>query len=190
MPTSTATLPVRHFKMSKSLNESLAESGAPQEASDNGRHLEEAKKIRQEYITDMTAPKPKAGITFATQDKLPKLPIPELESSLRKYLRVLEPLQSPREHAETEQAVQEFLRGEGPELQERLKKYATGKTSYIEQFCRFMKSNDRVIANGRLQGTIHISISTTQLFSISTRSFCLKMALLQRETTRSHALLL
>jgi len=27
------------------------------------------------------------------------------------------------------------LKSEGPELQERLKKYANGKTSYIEQFC-------------------------------------------------------
>lgn len=79
--------------------------------------------------------KPQAGITFAHQDKLPKLPIPDLESSCQKYLTALKPLQSPREHAETKHAVEEFLRHDGPELQEKLKKYAAGRTSYIEQFC-------------------------------------------------------
>ncbi|KAG8526232.1 uncharacterized protein KY384_000225 [Bacidia gigantensis] len=76
----------------------------------------------------------KPGITFAHQDKLPKLPIPELESSLKKYRDVLQPLQGAREQADTAAAVEEFLKAEGPELQSRLKKYATGKTSYIEQF--------------------------------------------------------
>jgi len=79
--------------------------------------------------------KPKNGITFAHQDKLPKLPIPDLESSCQKYLTALKPLQSPREHAETKHAVEEFLRQDGPELQEKLKQYAAGRTSYIEQFC-------------------------------------------------------
>lgn len=74
------------------------------------------------------------GITFAHQDKLPKLPIPDLESSLQKYLAVLRPLQTTREHAETRIAVDEFLRQDGPELQEKLKRYAEGRTSYIEQF--------------------------------------------------------
>lgn len=78
----------------------------------------------------------KPGITFAGQDKLPKLPIPELGSTCKKYLDALKPLQNIHEHEETESAVQEFIQNEGPELQERLKKYATGKTSYLEQFCK------------------------------------------------------
>lgn len=80
--------------------------------------------------------KPNPGITFAAEDKLPKLPIPDLESSCNKYLQALKPLQTAREHADTKVAVDEFLKTDGPELQERLKKYATGKTSYIEQFCK------------------------------------------------------
>ena len=76
------------------------------------------------------------GITFAGQDKLPKLPIPELESSCKKYLEALKPLQTAREHAQTQYAVNEFLKSDGPELQEKLKTYAQGKTSYIEQFCK------------------------------------------------------
>ncbi|PHH81143.1 hypothetical protein CDD82_1286 [Ophiocordyceps australis] len=74
------------------------------------------------------------GITFAAQEKLPKLPIPDLESTCHRYLDVLRPIQSPRDHAETRIAVDEFLRGDGPDLQEKLKAYAHGKTSYIEQF--------------------------------------------------------
>ena len=74
------------------------------------------------------------GITFASQNKLPKLPIPDLETSLDKYLKALEPLQSSKEHAETKAIVKEFLEGDGRELQDRLKTYASDKTSYIEQF--------------------------------------------------------
>lgn len=76
----------------------------------------------------------KKGVTFANQDSLPKLPIPDLESTCRKYIESLVPLQSPREHEETKAAVHDFLKTDGPELQERLKKYASSKTSYIEQF--------------------------------------------------------
>jgi hypothetical protein len=36
---------------------------------------------------------PKGGETFKFQDKLPKLPIPELEATAQKYLAVLKPLQ-------------------------------------------------------------------------------------------------
>lgn len=77
------------------------------------------------------------GVTFAQQDKLPKLPIPELADSCKKYLAALKPLQSAREHSDTRHAVQEFLKNEGPEMQEKLKKYAEGRTSYIEQFCKY-----------------------------------------------------
>ena len=83
-------------------------------------------------------PKSKPGITFAAQDQLPKLPIPELESSCKQYLEALAPLQSDREHEESVAAVHDFLKAEGPELQDRLKKYSTGKSSYIEQFCELL----------------------------------------------------
>jgi len=130
--------------MPKSLNESLAvaEPGQPQYAPETGRSLEKAKKASSDFTKDQkdplagNQPKYKPGITFSAQDKLPKLPIPDLESTTAKYLAALKPLQTTREHAETQQAVEEFLRSEGPELQARLKKYANGKTSYIEQFCK------------------------------------------------------
>lgn len=148
MPSSTTT--VRRFVMPKSLDATLAEPGVPTAASEKGRSLESAKKASESFPKDQKDPlgtdKPnlKQGITFAHQDKLPKLPIPELDSSMQKYLAALKPLQSAREHAETAQAVEEFLKGEGPELQDRLKKYATGKTSYIEQFCKSTCFNNYV----------------------------------------------
>lgn len=78
--------------------------------------------------------KKEGGITFSGQDKLPKLPIPDLEATCRRYIESLRPLQSPREQAETQYAIDEFLKGDGHDLQEKLKQYAQGKTSYIEQF--------------------------------------------------------
>lgn len=141
------TTAIRTFTMPKSLNESLAQPGQPHLAVDSGRSLDVAKKVSERYTKEQkdplasNQPDHKQGITFAAQDKLPKLPIPDLESSTSKYLAALKPLQTPREHAETQQAVDEFLKAEGPELQERLKKYATGKTSYIEQFCKSTLSN-------------------------------------------------
>ncbi|KAL2828406.1 Choline/Carnitine o-acyltransferase-domain-containing protein [Aspergillus cavernicola] len=76
----------------------------------------------------------KGGLTFAQQDSLPKLPIPELESTCRKYIDALAPLQNPKEQEETRAAVRDFLKSDGPALQEKLQQYATSKTSYIEQF--------------------------------------------------------
>ncbi|KOS22589.1 putative mitochondrial carnitine O-acetyltransferase [Escovopsis weberi] len=76
----------------------------------------------------------KGGVTFAFQEKLPKLPIPDLESTCEKYLEALRPIQTPREQADTRHAVELFLQEDGPELDEKLRKYAQSKTSYIEQF--------------------------------------------------------
>ena len=80
-------------------------------------------------------PRAGAGVTFAHQDDLPRLPIPDLEVTSSRYLDALKPLQSAREHEDTEAAVKDFVRKDGPELQDRLRKYATGKSSYIEEFC-------------------------------------------------------
>lgn len=74
------------------------------------------------------------GITFAQQDQLPKLPIPDLESTCKNYLVSLKPLQSAKEHQNTTLAVNEFLETIGPVLQAKLKEYADKRTSFIEQF--------------------------------------------------------
>ena len=81
----------------------------------------------------------KKGSTFANQDSLPKLPIPDLESTCKKYIEALSALQTPREQEETKASVQDFLKSDGPILQEKLKNYASSKTSYIEQFCKCIR---------------------------------------------------
>lgn len=139
--------------MPKGLDESLASVDKQNsDAVDPKRSEELAKKSTDSFPNKSMNPlaaskpdKPKPGITFAAQEKLPKLPIPDLESTCRKYLEALRPLQSAREHSDTKIAVQDFLHGDGPDLQEKLKKYAVGKTSYIEQFCASFAHSDAMI---------------------------------------------
>ncbi|EAT90882.2 hypothetical protein SNOG_01233 [Parastagonospora nodorum SN15] len=104
------------------------------EVNGSGRSQEAAKDSAQSYSSEAreplahsTNPNSRPGITFAHQDKLPKLPIPELESSLQKYVAALKPLQSPKEHNDTTISIQEFLKSDGPVLQEKLKKYASAR---------------------------------------------------------------
>ncbi|KAJ6630325.1 acyltransferase ChoActase/COT/CPT [Mycena sp. CBHHK59/15] len=72
--------------------------------------------------------------TFAGQNKLPKLPIPPLEDTCRRYLGALKALQNEHEHELTTDAVQDFLKNDGPKIQEQLIKWAETKDSYIEEF--------------------------------------------------------
>jgi len=136
----------RFFTSPKSLNETLALTGESPDDTTTPRSIPEYKtlvhrpaisptiKARQYTMSACEDQPTKGGVTFAQQDKLPKLPIPDLEKTCERYLAALKPLQSGREHADTKFAVQEFLQGEGPELNEKLKKYAEARTSYIEQF--------------------------------------------------------
>ncbi|KAF2736878.1 carnitine acetyl transferas-like protein [Polyplosphaeria fusca] len=135
---------VRTFTQPSSLNESLVASAVKMSGSEvNGpaRSEASARESTQTFSSEAmnplahhTNPDSRPGITFAHQDKLPALPIPELDSSCKKYLAALKPLQSPKEHHDTIASIHDFLKADGPALQEKLKKYATGKANYIEQF--------------------------------------------------------
>ncbi|KAJ5127163.1 mitochondrial carnitine O-acetyltransferase [Penicillium atrosanguineum] len=96
----------------------------------------------------------KQGLTFTNQDSLPKLPIPDLEDTCRRHLDALMALQGPREHEESKAAVREFLKTDGPSLQEKLKNYATSKTSYIEQFCGYTLNYQEKIATNIFQAVV------------------------------------
>ena len=138
----TGQRPIRRpGSIDETLKSSLAHSENPSMgASDKDRSLTAAKEATDAYSKDEREPlkqkekKAKPGITFAAQDKLPKLPIPDLDASTKRYLESLSPLQTSREHDDTKAAVKDFLEHEGKELQDKLKKYASDKTSYIEQF--------------------------------------------------------
>lgn len=132
--------PVRTFK---SIDEQLAKNRRDS-ATMAERSEANAKEATQNFSKEQQNPlgndapnDSKPGITFAAQDKLPKLPIPDLEATCKRYLASLYPLQNGREHNDSERAVQEFLQTEGPELQAKLKAYSEGKSSYIEQFCMY-----------------------------------------------------
>ncbi|KAJ9132257.1 Carnitine acetyl transferase [Pleurostoma richardsiae] len=132
---------VRIFTTPKSLGETLSasvpSSQEPRSVPINGDLSKLNGNITLQPSKTTMAPRDETRsehVTFAAQDKLPKLPIPDLAATCNKYISTLKPLQSPREHADTKHAVEEFLRHEGPLLQEKLKKYAEGRTSYIEQF--------------------------------------------------------
>ena len=66
---------------------------------------------------------PTQGRLFKHQGEIPRLPIPDLEDTCERYLRSLEPLISDKEMlGETKEYVKEFLEGNGPSLQEELKR--------------------------------------------------------------------
>ncbi|KAG6889150.1 hypothetical protein C0995_003326 [Termitomyces sp. Mi166 len=77
------------------------------------------------------ASSPPADSTFAQQHKLPKLPIPELKDTCRRYLCALEGLQDEQEHLKTQEAVRDFLENDGPKIQEKLKECAAQKDRFI-----------------------------------------------------------
>lgn len=84
-------------------------------------------------VTKFDSDPPKSQ-TFAQQHKLPKLPVPPLEDTCKRYLRALEALQETEDHERTKEVVQNFLKGDGPRIQDALVKWAETKDSYIEDF--------------------------------------------------------
>ena len=79
----------------------------------------------------VVAPSKPPGKTFAHQDKLPHLPIPPLEDTCSRYLRALKALQSEEDHAATTKAVEDFLKNEGPRIQQKLIDWAKDKARYV-----------------------------------------------------------
>lgn len=74
------------------------------------------------------------GLTFGAQHKLPKLPLPSLESSCKRYLEALKPLSTQGEFEASSAAVQSFLDGDGPILQAQLEAYNAQQDNWFENF--------------------------------------------------------
>ena len=89
--------------------------------------------------------------TFGNEDRLPRVPVPTLEDSGRRFLEWCAPLLTPEELAETEAAVAEFLAGPGPALQARLEEYdrSPGVHSWLDTFWpyRYLGRRDRIALN-------------------------------------------
>lgn len=89
------------------------------------------------------------GATYQHQHKLPHLPIPPLEETIKRYVSALEPLQSADEHEQTQKVAKDFLENDGPILHERLKEYASTRDSYIEEWWTesYLSHADSVVLN-------------------------------------------
>jgi carnitine O-acetyltransferase len=87
-----------------------------------------------------STPSAKGGITYAQQEALPRLPIPDLTRTLERFQARLAALQTAAQRQETARVVQAFLHGDGPRLHQALTEYeaegrATGVLgSYVEEF--------------------------------------------------------
>ncbi|KAJ2640693.1 Carnitine O-acetyltransferase mitochondrial, partial [Coemansia sp. RSA 1287] len=77
------------------------------------------------------------GALFAQQEQLPKLPVPDLESTLQKYVESLKPVLSESEYKHSAHVVAEFGQSaQAQELQRRLKARTAepGRASWLEEW--------------------------------------------------------
>jgi hypothetical protein len=74
---------------------------------------------------------------FSGQDKLPRLPINDLETAVQDFLRAAEPLLSSEEFAVTKQRAEDFLQTDGARLHGKLVAYdeEDNRPSYLEVLC-------------------------------------------------------
>ncbi|KAJ8521273.1 hypothetical protein ONZ45_g2023 [Pleurotus djamor] len=98
------------------------------------------------------APAPPSGtVTFAAQDKLDKLPVPDLRQTLDRLKESLRPIAwSDEEYAAVEKKIEEFGKGKGVELHERLLKHHAETKHWLEQWwddVGYMGYRDSVVVN-------------------------------------------
>jgi carnitine O-acetyltransferase len=102
----------------------------------------EASRPSQERVdtTTIHVSSPGRVATYSLQRKLPRLPVPTLEETVDKFVLFTQALQSEKDREATRRAADDFLRGDGPKLQEALLQYdrmgaETGRQgSYVEEF--------------------------------------------------------
>jgi carnitine O-acetyltransferase len=91
--------------------------------------------------------------TFGNEDRLPRVPVPTLADSGRRFLEWCGPLLTPDELAETEAAVEDFVAAGSPahELQAALEEYdrSPGVRSWLDTFWpyRYLGRRDRIALN-------------------------------------------
>ncbi|KAH9507364.1 hypothetical protein Btru_057910 [Bulinus truncatus] len=74
------------------------------------------------------------GRTFSVQYSLPRLPVPPLEQTLKKYLETCQPLLTEDQYKSTEQIVRKFQANEGPVLQKLLEERASKHTNWLSDW--------------------------------------------------------
>ncbi|MEU7811329.1 choline/carnitine O-acyltransferase [Pseudonocardia sp. NPDC049154] len=90
-------------------------------------------------------------LTFGNEDALPRVPLPSLEDTARRFLEWCAPLLTDDERARTEKALDEFLAAEAPELDAALRAYdaTPGVHSWLDAFwrSRYLGRRDRIALN-------------------------------------------
>lgn len=90
------------------------------------------------------------GETFANQENLPSLPVPELKNTIEKYLKSIKPYTKNdlNLYERQELLCKNFLENDGPILQQRLIEYAKGKRNWMSEFWdnqAYLEYNDPVV---------------------------------------------
>lgn len=89
--------------------------------------------------------------TYHYQDSLPRLPIPKLDDTCRRYLDAQKPLLTPEQYEETKRVVEKFQKQDGPSLNaELLQKNKRNKhTSYIAGpwYDMYLTYRDSIVLN-------------------------------------------
>lgn len=89
--------------------------------------------------------------TYHYQDSLPRLPIPKLEDTCRRYLDAQKPLLTPEQYEETKQVVEKFQKQEGQSLHAELvqENKRNKQTSYIAGpwYDMYLSYRDSIVLN-------------------------------------------
>lgn len=97
------------------------------------------------------APQPPSGPTFSAQTRLPKLPVPELEQTLKKLKESLKPIaHSTDEYDASVAKVDDFAKGLAPKLHERLLRRRDETDHWLEEWWdndAYMAYRDSVVVN-------------------------------------------
>jgi len=74
------------------------------------------------------------GLTYAHQASLTRLPLPDLRSTLDRFVRTAAPLLTAEELERTRALADDYASTVGPAHQAALAEYAKGRASYVEEF--------------------------------------------------------
>ncbi|AET40212.1 carnitine O-acetyltransferase CAT2 Ecym_5463 [Eremothecium cymbalariae DBVPG len=89
------------------------------------------------------------GETFSKQAALPSLPVPELSSTIQKYLDSVAPLCKTEEEVERQRYLcSEFLKKQGPVLHSRLLEHSKDKRNWMSEFWdnqSYLEYNDPIV---------------------------------------------
>ncbi|XP_012938402.1 carnitine O-acetyltransferase [Aplysia californica] len=93
---------------------------------------------------------PAKGRTFSVQYSLPRLPVPPLDQTLRKYLETVQPILTDDQLESTKQVVKRFQENEGPKLQALLEDRAQNHVNWLSDWWKsvaYLEPRDPVVVN-------------------------------------------